>query len=112
MKTTPIEIKRNDGKSLTLRWSDGTIADASGEKIRRACPCAFCRMERGEDTHSAPLTPAKKSLLKVIEHTASEQTTIKKVWGIGNYAIGIEWEDGHNDGIYNYDYLYEITAAN
>jgi ATP-binding protein involved in chromosome partitioning len=25
--------------------------------------------------------------------------------GIGNYAIGIDWNDGHNSGIYSFEHL-------
>jgi ATP-binding protein involved in chromosome partitioning len=27
---------------------------------------------------------------------------------IGNYAIGIDWNDGHNSGIYSFDYLRSL----
>jgi ATP-binding protein involved in chromosome partitioning len=27
---------------------------------------------------------------------------------IGNYAIGIDWNDGHNSGIYSFDHLRSL----
>lgn len=29
---------------------------------------------------------------------------------VGNYALRIEWSDGHDSGIYSFDYLREIGA--
>ena len=37
-----------------------------------------------------------------------ENVLIKKVVKVGNYAVKIEFSDGHNTGIYTWDYLYEI----
>ena len=30
---------------------------------------------------------------------------------VGNYAFRIEWNDGHNSGIYSYDHLREICPC-
>ena len=30
---------------------------------------------------------------------------------VGNYAIRINWSDGHNTGIYSYDHLREICPC-
>ena len=30
---------------------------------------------------------------------------IKDIQQVGNYAIQIHWSDGHNTGIYNWEYL-------
>tara|TARA_B100000963_G_scaffold241913_1_gene211671 strand:+ start:2427 stop:2720 length:294 start_codon:yes stop_codon:yes gene_type:complete len=33
---------------------------------------------------------------------------IKKVEKVGNYAVRISFSDGHNTGIYSWDFLYEV----
>ena len=33
---------------------------------------------------------------------------IKKIEKVGNYAIRISFSDGHNTGIYSWDFLHEI----
>ena len=33
---------------------------------------------------------------------------IKKIEKVGNYAIRISFSDGHNTGIYSWDFLYEV----
>ncbi len=110
MAKVPVEIKRGDGRLLTITWSDGHIDRLVTENLRKQCPCATCRELRGDTSHAAPLT-SKKGLLRVIESTKEEETLMTKVWPVGNYALGIEWGDGHNSGIYTYQYLEEIAGS-
>ena len=35
---------------------------------------------------------------------------IKKIEKVGNYAIRISFSDGHNTGIYSWEFLYEVGA--
>lgn len=107
-KRTPTEIRRlEDGMQLT--WSDGQAQHYSGELLRKFCPCATCKEQRGDESHAKPLTGGR-ALLKVIEHTKEEQVKLIKIAAVGNYAIGLEWADGHSSGIYTYDYLASLTA--
>jgi DUF971 family protein len=49
------------------------------------------------------------SLLKIVKsEPKEEQIKIKKIWSIGQYAVGIEWGDKHNTGIYTFEYLREL----
>lgn len=108
---TPTNIRRLGEKGLEITWSDGITQKIDSEVLRRNCPCAVCREERGDASHAKPLSPptsAKKSLLKVIEHTAEESTRLMQVFAIGNYAIGIEWADKHSTGIYSYSLLVSL----
>ena len=36
------------------------------------------------------------------------EVLIKKIEKVGNYAIRISFSDGHNTGIYSWDFLYNI----
>ena len=36
------------------------------------------------------------------------EVLIKKVEKVGNYAVRISFTDGHNTGIYSWEFLYEI----
>tara|TARA_B100000035_G_scaffold244461_1_gene213011 strand:+ start:8668 stop:8961 length:294 start_codon:yes stop_codon:yes gene_type:complete len=36
------------------------------------------------------------------------EVLIKKIEKVGNYAIRISFSDGHNTGIYSWDFLYDI----
>lgn len=37
-----------------------------------------------------------------------ENIGIKAVEPVGNYAIKLEFDDGHDTGLYSWDYLYEL----
>lgn len=106
---TPSEIRRVPGKGLDITWNDGTLTALSAKTLRTLCPCASCKEARGDGSHEKPLTTKKRSLM-VVEHTAEEELELKNVWGVGNYAIGIEWGDGHSTGIYTYDYLQSLVT--
>ena len=41
----------------------------------------------------------------IIPLMASTATKLRNVSAVGNYAINIEWEDGHSYGMYNWHYL-------
>lgn len=107
------EAKRAGAKALRLVWSNGIAYEISAEQLRRVCPCATCREERGEGNHEAPLSaPKKKSLLRVVESTLAEETMLTRIWSVGNYALGMEWGDGHNTGIYSFSQLWEMRPEN
>jgi DUF971 family protein len=104
---TPTEIKRSGEGGLEIAWNDGKRSRLSSETLRKNCPCAVCREERGDSSHGAPLSP-KKSLLRVIEHTSDEQLRLVEIWAVGNYAVGMRWGDGHDTGIYKYELLRDL----
>jgi DUF971 family protein len=84
---------------LTIEWNDGQRCDYPFSLLRNACPCAQCRgghenmsPEPAEDVFTIPLIAAETIRLKTVE-------------AVGNYAINIEWEDGHKYGIYEWRFL-------
>ena len=108
MSIKPLEIRRTGPGGISIIWPDKIESHIDSEKLRLNCPCAECKMRRGEDTHSSPLTP-KKSLLTIIEHAKDEEIRLEAVWGVGQYAIGIRWGDGHETGIYTFQLLKELS---
>jgi DUF971 family protein len=46
----------------------------------------------------------------VIESTIAEETDLREIWGVGQYALGMRWGDGHDSGIYTFTYLRELAA--
>lgn len=98
----PKRIRRLDTEGLELTWSDGSVDTISSKVLRENCPAA--------DAHGKSAPPeGKSSMLTVVDSSLEEQLKLVRIWGIGNYAIGIEWGDGHKTGIYSYDYLDELT---
>ena len=37
---------------------------------------------------------------------------LKRFVPVGGYAIQPFWQDGHNSGIYSFDYLRQVAATN
>jgi DUF971 family protein len=109
MTIDPTQIKRISSNELEITWQDGLRAVVSSKKLRQHCPCASCKELRGDTTHATPLT-GKKSLLKVVEHTSDESTSLTELWAIGRYAVGCRFADGHDTGIYPYALLRELSC--
>lgn len=107
----PIELKRVLNQGLFTRWSDDVSFEIPSETLRSHCPCATCLQQRGDTSHAKPLMSSKSSLLKVIEHTKGEQIQLISIWTVGNYALGIEWGDGHKTGIYTWGLLRSLKPA-
>ena len=42
--------------------------------------------------------------------TNKQDVSIEQVEPVGNYAIKIEFDDGHNTGLFTWDYLYELGS--
>jgi DUF971 family protein len=109
MNFSLLEIKRVESKGLQVTWSDKSVF-LSSQILRSNCPSAISRAQRGDQSHDKPLTTPKKSALKVLSASLDEELDLKKIWSVGSYAIGIEWGDGHNTGIYTFDFLRELSS--
>lgn len=107
----PVQIQRSEQDGLYITWEVGdSQVLVSAEALRRSCPCAACKEARGEGNHDQPLSPKKKTSLQVISHTREEELSLKEIWPIGNYALGLRWADGHDDGIYTFSLLHELSS--
>lgn len=90
---------------LELRWKDGQTTFNTYADLRRKCPCATCRTER----EKIEAKSSKGMLLRVINAPGPVVQTaqIMEVSPIGRYALSFRFNDGHQTGIYTYDFLYE-----
>jgi len=97
MNLSPKEIKAKDGQ-ITVLWSDGHLSRYGGRDLRLACRCAACVDEWTHENliQSGSIPPA-------VNPTAIEV--------VGNYALHFSWSDGHNTGIYSYDWLRGICGC-
>lgn len=97
----PIDLQQI-GNELAIKWDDGSESFVTLETLRRHCPCAGCRGEKDIMGNvykgpERPLTPQAFQLVRLAP--------------VGNYAINPVWGDGHNSGIYAFDYLRRIVEA-
>lgn len=84
---------------LTITWSDGREGRYSFAGLRAVCPCVLC--QGGHDNMGRP---ADKLLLRCAQDDA---LNLEAIAPVGTYAIQLRWNDGHDSGIYTWDYLYE-----
>ena len=80
------------GHTLEIAWPDARF-DLPAELLRVYSPSAEVR---GHSEQERVLQTGKKNV------------GIKAIETIGNYAIRITFDDGHDSGIYAWDYLYEL----
>ena len=88
------------GNELAIRWADDSEDFFLLEKLRRACPCAGCSGEVDI------LGNVYKNPDKVLSATAFE---LKRFVPVGGYAIQLFWADGHNSGLFAFDYLKRLA---
>ena len=93
----PLQIKVIDNMYLYIKWDDGNNISIKLVNLRRDCPCAICNSDREQ----------KGS--KYIPIYSGEQLKIKNIHMIGNYAVGIDWADEHNTGIYDFAILKKMA---
>ncbi len=106
LKEKPVSITTNKRKrELTIGWQDGHQSVYPLWLLRAACPCATCRggHENMRPEPDASVFDAKK--------TDSDENQLVKLDAVGQYAITIEWADGHHFGIYNWHFLRALCPC-
>jgi DUF971 family protein len=100
----PVHIDLKKDRGLTIQWDDGGTSYYSIAYLRRMSPSAEAK-EMREKLKSNPLTvlPASSPNSGPLAATGAEL--------VGNYAIKIEFSDGHSTGIYSWEYLREIDPG-
>ena len=84
-----------DAKTITLDWGGGKTTTVSNAALRRACSCALCV----DEMTRAPLLDPKSIPMDI--HA-------EKVGIVGNYALVVDWSDGHNTGFFPFTVIREL----
>jgi DUF971 family protein len=98
---TPVRLDLKRDEKLEIQWQDGKVCIYTLSLLRSRCPCAQCKTIRQE-------SEIKKPLLQILPGNYSAPLSALSGELIGNYAIKIEWSDGHGSGIYSFQFLREI----
>ena len=98
MKPTSITANRAK-RELSVTWDDGHASLYTFSLLRAGCPCAECR--GGHDKMGA--TPDPSVFSAVLPD--SPTTRLINIIPVGSYGITPVWEDGHDAGIYRWEYL-------
>jgi DUF971 family protein len=96
----PVDIQLI-GEEVAIRWDDGLETFFPFERLRAASPSASNQGERdifGNQYGGGG--PRKFPGVTVVG------------WDrVGNYAIRFDFSDGHNSGLYSYDYLRALAES-
>ena len=90
----PTEIVLHQGShALEVAFDDGS---------RFRLPCEYLRVEspsaevQGHGPGQRVLVPGKRNV------------NIRRIEPIGNYAVQLHFDDGHDSGLYSWSYLHEL----
>mgnify|MGYP001817806335 CR=1 FL=1 len=90
----PTEIKvHQQSRFLDIAFDDGS---------RFALPCEYLRVY-SPSAETRGHTPAQAKL-----ETGKEMVSITGIEPVGSYAIKIVFDDGHDSGLYDWKYLYNL----
>jgi DUF971 family protein len=90
----PLELRLDrDRRVLTVSFDTGESYGLAAEYLRVESPSAEVQ------GHG----PSQKQIV-----TGKEDLRIKALEAVGNYAVRIVFDDGHDTGLYSWDYLLEL----
>ena len=93
----PTDIKLHQkSKVLEISFDDGKSFQLPCEYLRVYSPSAEVR------GHG----PGQEVL-----QVGKEDVNITNIEPVGNYAVKLEFDDGHNTGLYSWDTLYQLGAG-
>jgi DUF971 family protein len=96
----PIQIKRlQEANSLRFTWDNGKVSVFPIPFLRQECPCAACK---GEVLFGKVYKPAPLSIFQ------EGMYDLKELRPVGQYAVQAVWGDGHDTGIYSWEYLLQL----
>jgi DUF971 family protein len=88
------------GNELAIKWEDGREDYILLETLRRSCPCAGCSGETDilGNVYKNPAQPITSVTCKLV-----------RLDSVGGYGIQPVWADGHNTGIFSFEYLLKLA---
>ncbi|WP_422364319.1 gamma-butyrobetaine hydroxylase-like domain-containing protein [Pyruvatibacter mobilis] len=89
---TDISLKKSE-RTLTVTFDDGAVFTLPAELLRVESPSAEVQ---GHGAGQKKTVPGKRNV------------AITNVEPVGTYALRIIFSDGHDSGLFTWDYLYEL----
>ncbi len=102
MTPAKVRVLLTEGKGLEIEWQDGHQSVWSFAWLRDACPCATCVEERKNEGRKIGQPRAMSAELLPMYKPPAKPASANPV---GRYALQFNWTDGHNSGIYSWEYL-------
>ncbi|MFQ5881215.1 MAG: gamma-butyrobetaine hydroxylase-like domain-containing protein [Candidatus Methylomirabilales bacterium] len=99
----PTDYRLDEARRLLcIRWRDSHESRYLFDDLRKACPCAECRTAQRPQGGLQVLTGpvVRPGEIRIVE-----------IVPVGRYALGFTWSDGHNTGIYSFDFLRQLCPC-
>lgn len=97
IKPSPVSINLHQkSRILEVEYDDGAKFELPCEYLRVYSPSADVK------GHG----PGQEVL-----QVGKENVNVNEIEPVGNYAIKLIFDDGHNTGLYTWEYLYELGQA-
>ncbi|HKS74676.1 MAG TPA: DUF971 domain-containing protein [Terriglobales bacterium] len=103
-----VKVNLTTGTGMEIEWKDGHRSEYSFTFLRDACPCALCEEERGKQGRR-PGDPATLAPGTLPMYKPKAKPT--EAAPVGKYAIRFHWNDGHELGIYSWQFLREVCPC-
>ena len=120
-KPASVKVHVSSGKGVDITWADNHSSHYDFAYLREECPCAMCNDERQKkaagqqkdaqlkkENASPAAAPALSSPLLPMY---KPKLTAKAAHAVGNYALQIDFNDGHATGIFSFDFLRTICPC-
>lgn len=107
---TPLKVRvmKSEGTGVSIDWKDGHESSWNFAWLRWACPCAVCNEERAQTGRAVGVPKPKPGGLLVMYEAPPRPVEVTPV---GKYALRFKWNDGHESGIYSWDYLRRVCQC-
>jgi DUF971 family protein len=105
--TTPEHIAISKSKGIKIDWKDGHHSEYPLGYLRDECPCASCTGAHGTEPQRTNYATPQANPFQMFTPTLR----MASVEEVGQYAIRIQWSDGHNTGIYSYEHFRQICPC-
>ena len=103
----PEHIAISKSKGIQIDWRDGHHSSYPLAHLRDECPCATCTGAHGTQPQKSGYSKPDASPFPMFK-PALKMLSVEPV---GNYAIRIDWSDGHNSGIYSWEHLRAVCPC-
>jgi DUF971 family protein len=111
-KPADIKVRVSTGAGADIVWADGHSSHYDFAYLREQCPCAMCDDERRKkEDLAAPAGSGPGIGGGAVLPMFKPRPTARAAKAVGNYALQIDFSDGHTTGIYSYDYLRTICPC-
>ncbi|MFZ0036264.1 MAG: DUF971 domain-containing protein [Candidatus Acidiferrales bacterium] len=103
-KPIDVKVRVSTGEGVDITWADGHTSHFDFAYLRDNCPCALCNDEREKTKKVGGSASSALPMFK-------PKVTAKSANAVGNYAVQIQFSDGHATGIFSFEHLRELCPC-